>query len=177
MEPRVDYSAPWGTSVRWITGVVIFGVLALGIFLTGISASRSPERMGIVLTFSVVVLIFGGTAACAVRGYRLVPGGLEIRRPGWTTRISLTGLIRAEKAPGLFRGLGMKVGSGGFVGFIGWFWTRSEGWFRAWVTDPARSIRLRFPDRVVVVSPDDPDAFLAALHRVRSLPANPERLR
>jgi hypothetical protein len=133
--------------------------------------------VGVGLTFLFVVLIFGGTAGFAVRGYRLVPGGLEIQRPGWTTRISLAGLSQVEKAPGLFQGFGMKVGSGGFLGFIGWFWTRSEGWFHAWVTDPKRAIRLRFPNRVVVVSPDDPDAFLAALQRLRSLAVNPERLR
>ncbi|MBN9689658.1 MAG: hypothetical protein J0M24_05415 [Verrucomicrobia bacterium] len=176
MEPRVEYSAPWGRSVRWITGLVTGGILVLGVTLL-VLTDRPQNQVAVGLTFLFVVLIFGGTAGFAVRGYRLVPGGLEIQRPGWTTRISLAGLSQVEKAPGMFQGFGIKVGNGGFLGFVGWFWTHSEGWFRAWVTDPKRAIRLRFPDRVVVVSPDDPDAFLVALQRLRSFSVNSERLR
>lgn len=163
--------------MRWITGLVTGGILVLGVSLLGVFSDRPQDQVGVGLAFLLIVLILGGTAGFAVRGYRLVPGALEIQRPGWTTRISLEGLRQVEKAPGMFQGFGMKVGSGGFLGFIGWFWTRSEGWFHAWVTDPKRAIRLRFANRVVVVSPDDPDAFLAALQRVRSLAVNPERLR
>lgn len=175
MKPRVEYSAPWGRSVRWITGLIAFGILGLGVILTGLVSGRPGEQAGLGATFALVVLIFGATAVFSVRGYRLVPGGLEIRRPGWTTRISLSDLTQVERAPGMFRGFGIKLGNGGFMGFIGWFWTSSEGWFRAWVTDPARSVRLRLRDRVVVVSPDDPEAFLAAIHG--SVSTNSERLR
>ena len=51
----------------------------------------------------------------------------------------------------------------------GCFWNRKLGRYRAYVTDPKRAVVLRFDDRVVVVSPDCPAEFVAAVSKTRGL--------
>ena len=43
------------------------------------------------------------------------------------------------------------------------------GRFEAYATDPGRSVVLRFPGRVVVVTPDEPNAFVDTIDAARGL--------
>ncbi len=67
------------------------------------------------------------------------------------------------QAPTAMAGSLRIAGNGGLFSFTGWFWSRRLGRYRAFVTDPARSVVLKFSDRTVVVSPDVPEEFVAAL--------------
>ncbi len=49
---------------------------------------------------------------------------------------------------------------GGLFSFTGSFRNKALGAYRAFVTDPHRTVVLRFPKRTVIVSPDSPEAFL-----------------
>jgi len=60
----------------------------------------------------------------------------------------------------VLRGSIRLFGNGGFFSFTGVFQSRKLGRYRAFVTDPARCVILRFTGRVVVVSPADPEAFI-----------------
>jgi hypothetical protein len=111
----------------------------------------------------VVVLIFGITSLFAVRGYRITPHELGVRRLLWWTRLSLRDLRAAEVDPEAMKGALRKAGNGGYLALTGWFWSRRLGHFRALVTDPQRGVVLRFKERLLVVSPEDPEAFVQAL--------------
>ncbi len=169
MIPRLAFSAPWGRAIRIITPLTVILVLAvtLGLVAAAMFDPRTP-RWALLLglaTCGGVLLIPG---VFLVRGYRLEGGDqLVILRPLYVTRVSLSGLHGAEARPEAFKGMVLRVGNGGYGGFIGWFWNRSLGGFRAWVTDPERSVLLRFTDRQVMISPDDPAAFIAALEWLR----------
>lgn len=175
METRVCFTAPLGRSVRVVTlltTVLVLGVLgvltatvlgALGFGGTQQGGGSSSPPLEVVLVWMAVLLLLPVTSLFAVRGYEVVPDAVLIRRPGWTSRVALTGLVGVEADSQTFRGVVFRAGNGGVLGFVGWFWSRRLGWFRAWVTDPARCVRLRFRDRCVVLSPDDPEAFLEAL--------------
>jgi hypothetical protein len=164
MEMRTHFDAPLGRSV-WIVTVLTFlvGLTALGFAGSNLGDWPSETAWTATWVWIAVLLLLPVTALFAVRGYDVVPDAVLIRRPGWTSRIPLTGLVGVEVDPQAFCGVVFRAGNGGVLGFIGWFWSRRLGWFRAWVTDPARSVRLRFRDRCVVLSPDDPEAFLRAL--------------
>ena len=56
-------------------------------------------------------------------------------------------------------------GIGGLFGYIGRFRNRRIGGYTAYVTDALNSVVLRFPDKTFVLSPDDPQAFVAELER------------
>jgi hypothetical protein len=55
------------------------------------------------------------------------------------------------------------LGNGGFFAFTGYFRNKELGAYRAFMTDRRLAVVLRFPDRVIVVSPDRPEDFVSAI--------------
>jgi hypothetical protein len=62
-------------------------------------------------------------------------------------------------------------GNGGLFSFSGWYRSKRLGVFRAYVTDLNRTVVLTFPRRKIVLSPDQPEAFVEALRHYRRLGA------
>jgi hypothetical protein len=56
-------------------------------------------------------------------------------------------------------------GNGGAFSFTGWYWSKSLGFYRAFVTDLNRTVVLRFEKKTVVVSPGEPEDFAEALNQ------------
>jgi hypothetical protein len=105
-------------------------------------------------------------AICAllgVRGYVVTPDEIQIRRPLWSTNLPRAGLQSATVDHDALRGSIRLFGIGGLFSFTGLFRSPRLGRYRAFVTDPGRTVILRFADRVVVVSPADPQAFIRDL--------------
>jgi hypothetical protein len=96
-----------------------------------------------------------------VRSYAIEPNVLAIRRLLWTTRLPLAGLQSAEVSPNVMRGSLRLFGNGGMFSITGLFRNRALGNYRAFVTDLTRTVVLRFPKRTVVVSPENPERFVA----------------
>jgi hypothetical protein len=150
-------------------------LLVVGLVLAAAAADPGGgPAWALALAVGMPLAVLAGPALFAVRGYRLdaAADALLVRRPGRETAVPLAGLQAATARPDAFRGTLMKAGSGGYLGLFGWFWSRPLGAFRAWVTDPARGVLLTFPDRRVVVSPDDPAAFIQAVTRLKALPGH-----
>jgi hypothetical protein len=81
----------------------------------------------------------------------------------WTTRLDRNGLKSAEFVPKAMNKSLRTCGNGGGFSFTGWYWSKSLGFHRAFVTDLNRTVVLRFGTRTVVVSPDDPEDFVRDL--------------
>ena len=56
-------------------------------------------------------------------------------------------------------------GNGGLFSFTGFYWSKRLGPFRAYVTNHRHCVVLRLAGKTVVMSPDDPEAFMRALLR------------
>jgi hypothetical protein len=56
-------------------------------------------------------------------------------------------------------------GNGGAFSFTGWYWSKSLGFYRAFVTDLNSTVVLRFGKRTVVLSPEDPEDFVSEMKR------------
>jgi hypothetical protein len=134
------------------------------------AASCSLGRWG-PLTFrwlgAVPLLIVGGCALFAVRGYTITGDSVVIHRPLWNTRLPLSGLTEARFEPKAMQGSIRTFGNGGLFAFTGFYRNNSLGNYRAYVTDPARTVVLRFMDRTVVLSPDMPEEFVRELRTSR----------
>ena len=103
-------------------------------------------------------------ALFAIRGYSITPDAILIHRPLWVTRLPRTGLESACFQPNAMRRSIRTFGNGGFFSFSGFYWNKGFGAYRAWVTDPSRTIVLRYrPKRTVLLSPAAPDQFLRDL--------------
>ncbi|RMH49889.1 MAG: hypothetical protein D6685_18690 [Bacteroidetes bacterium] len=156
---RHHFEAPWGSRLTLITLVVM--LILVGVSLLVPVWSRY-------LLLAIVV----ASAAFAVRGYRLEDGILYILRPGWSTRIDLSGLTHVVIAPEVMRWSLRLFGNGGLFSYTGLFHNRRLGTYRAYVTDQRRTVVLHFRDaRPVVLSPDDPEAFVHALEAMLADPA------
>ncbi len=156
----MNFTAPWGRSVKLITITVVTGLLAL-VAIGLAMADYGTAWLVAMVALPLVILL--GTAPFMVRGYRLEGDQLRVRRLGWTSAVSLAGLQSAAIDGEAMKSSLRVFGDGGVFGFVGYFRGSRLGPYRAWVTDRSRAVVLRFPDRVVVVSPGDPETFVARL--------------
>jgi Bacterial PH domain len=79
-------------------------------------------------------------------------------------RYPLENLVEAVRDPKVLCWAFRKFGNGGLGSIRGRFWSRRLGSFEAFLTDTRDAVILRWPDRVVAVSPADPEFFI---HRAR----------
>ena len=151
-----EFGAPWGRALAGVsTGVVVL-FLALGVLGISGSAGFWTALMPILLLLAIPFM---------VRGYALVDGMLLIRRPGWDTRIPLDGLQSVEALPNAMGRSIRLCGNGGLFSITGLYRNKRLGNYRAFVNDLSRTVVLRFADRTIVVSPDDPQGFVEELTR------------
>lgn len=161
----VTFSAPWGTSLRVASvGIVLFlfGILWLISLFAGQSLFSPP--LANLLLFPLLVV--AAAAPFMVRAYRLENGKLDIVRPFWVNSFRLDELESVEMDHNAMKKSIRIFGNGGLLSITGLHWNKKLGRYISYANDPARAVVLRFHDRVIVVSPDDPNRFeqLVAQH-------------
>lgn len=151
------HAAPWG---KVLIGTTLFASL----ICVGVSIMMWAQVGGIggptawVAALPLVVVAI--SALFVIRGYAVTADEILIRRSFWSTHFDRNRLQSATVDPGALRGSIRLFGNGGLFSITGLFRSRALGRYRAYITDPARTVILRFADRVVVVSPADPEAFV-----------------
>ena len=144
------FHAPWSAKL-WATTIAFLGILAI------VALSAGPPAAWGMLAIAI------GAATFMVRGYSVIDGRLLVHRLGWSTKFDLAELTEAEYSPGATLGSVRVMGVGGLFGFIGRFRNEPLGMYRAYATDGANTVVLDFGGSKVVVTPDDPTAFVAAI--------------
>lgn len=160
------FKAPWSTSLKVITTLGTVALIGSSVVVAfAMMSTQEPSRPGHLeqLLALLPILILGGAAPFAVRGYTITPVAIEIRRTMHTTRLPRAELRAARIDPRATRGSIRLFGNGGLFSFTGLFRNAALGNYRAYLTDPHRAVVLWFSGRTVVVSPDDPQAFVDEL--------------
>lgn len=155
-----EYAAPWG---KLLVGMTAFATLVcMGVSVAialnpaeGPGAERITRGAAILPMLVLVIALF-----FMVRGYVVTADEILVRRLLWSTRFERAKLQSASIEPDALRGSIRLFGNGGLFSFTGVFRSPRLGRYRAYLTDPARTVILRFADRIVVVSPEDPEAFV-----------------
>ena len=155
------FDAPWSKTLIFIT-VLSCGV-AVGIVLLAGFIDPPKEDWVRWLVMGLAIVGLPLSALFGIRGYQLEGRQLLINRPLWNTAIPLDELRETTTDPDAMRGCIRLCGDGGLFSFTGWYRSKRLGTYRAFATDPARSVVLTFPRRTIVVTPADPDAFVQAL--------------
>jgi hypothetical protein len=156
--------------VRGLTGLLI----ALPIAMAATAwAGAGPARAVLGLTAAFVALVYLAVWGWwRPRRFELDADGLRIVWP-WRTRwVPAHELGAAEEIDvrELRRRYGfvVRVGAGGLWGVFGWLWS-SKGWLEVYASRHDRFVLVaRAGAQPLLISPDDPGAFLArlgALHR------------
>ena len=171
-EPNtLHFSAPWGRTLRWLSILTTFACLAAS--ATGLAFQLAPQvpLWARVLHIGMPLFILLGSAPFMIRGYTVTAETLLVHRLFWDTAIPLRGLIRADPHANVMHRSWRTCGNGGLYSFTGWYWNKPLGHYRAFVTDLTNTVVMRFAHRTVVISPETPDAFVAALSpRLRDAP-------
>ena len=151
---RQHFKAPWGTKLWVMTaGVLAILVVAL-VTVKGWAALLLVAIVGLALAF-------------AVRGYSVQDGQLLIHRLGWATKFDLSELLSVEFSPRATIGSIRTMGIGGLFGFVGHFRNEILGSYRAYATDEENTVILDFSGEKIVVTPDSPVEFVAAVEAAR----------
>jgi hypothetical protein len=114
------------------------------------------------LAWLPLALVFG-CALFTIRGYTITPDAILVHRLFWATRLPRAGLQSARVDPRAIRWSIRTCGNGGFFSASGFYWNKSLGFYRMFLTDPRRAVVLKFARRTIVVSPDPPDEFVREL--------------
>ena len=167
---RTTFRAPWGRSLLIGSIVQVVFLLAVGaapVFFAALDPEPGPRKWLVALLGVAIPLVILAVAArYAVRGYTVTDDAIRVHRLGWSSSLPLDQLESATVSPYAMRRSRSELANGGLFSYTGGFHNAVLGSYRAFVTDPARTVVLRFRDRaggnrVVVMSPDDPDAFVA----------------
>ncbi len=169
----IIYQAPWGKPLIVISSLLmvlcVVNVVAFRLLLP-----EEPPGMVLLAQWTLPVIVL----CCLpfmIRGYAITEDAILIRRLFWTTRLDRAGLKSAEAIPKAMNKSLRTCGNGGGFSFTGWYWNKSLGFYRAFVTDLNRTVVLRFEKRTVVVSPDEPEEFVAELSQENRIAATGDR--
>jgi hypothetical protein len=156
------HRAPLDGIVLAVTALCAIPVGAIAAVIAWRTLTTPADGWAIVVFVAAAGLLFG-TWATSPTAYRVEPDRLVVERPLGEIVYPLAGL--ATVTPHERWGLAIRVGNGGLFGITGWFWSRSLGWFRVHARKVRGAVLLRWPDRRVVVMPEDRDAFIRDVER------------
>ncbi len=95
----------------------------------------------------------------------MVEAELQVELPFRTARFPLEGLKDVTPDREALRGARKIIGNDGLRAISGRFRSKRLGRFHAYVTDGERAVVLRWPDRCVVISPDQHSLFIETVRK------------
>jgi hypothetical protein len=156
------FRAPWSLPLILIsalgTGVCL--AASVGVWLPWWRHHGPPTAAWVAF---LPLLIVVGCAPFTVRGYTITDTAVLVHRLFWATRLPRAGLLSVYFEPKAMRWSIRTFGNGGMFSFTGHFRNRALGAYRAYVTDPQRTVVLCYADKKIVVSPDQPEEFTREL--------------
>lgn len=156
----MEFNAPWSDTLRMMSlggSVLVLGVAALAM------RKRSAWLRGTVLLVAAAFLV--ASWGFAPSGYRVEAQALTVERPLGDVVIARAAVKSArsfEEADS--EGMSRTGGNGGLFGYYGKFKSDRLGEHTWYVTDTGRRVVVETQDGAVVVSPDDPAKFIAAVN-------------
>jgi len=160
--PPGSFTAPWSPGLMATTLFASLVCLAVFVMMLPGMLQNGPSS-GAFWVGLLPLLVPLASALFMVRGYRIEAGTLKVARLLWQTSIPLSGLTAVDIIPQAMQGGTKTLANSGLFAYCGRFFNPSLGAYRALVTDPGRTVVLRFGTRVLVVSPDRPEAFVSTL--------------
>ena len=161
------FNAPWGRSLKLATGLclaIVFGIFLVGLVIEPKNVAYWRIGMLWIPTGLLVVSYF-----FSIRAYEILESKILVHRVGWKSTIGLADLESVQVDPTAMSKSIRLFGNGGLFCFAGIFRNHKLGRYRAFATSPKNSVILRFPNRTIVVTPEDPNGFTELIKSRRSL--------
>jgi len=159
-----SYAAVLGTRQRLVAGILGIGVgigVPFALSVVFLAQTGDPEFLIFPLPFLGAIWFAQGLAPA---GYTLGDDALVIERR-WMPRAIPYGAIRGvDRRPRPIGGA-LSLGFNSLFGSHGTRWNRRTGFHYLAIANTRDLVYLETPRGLVVLSPDQPDAFVAELHR------------
>ncbi|QDE38342.1 hypothetical protein FIV34_03565 [Luteibacter pinisoli] len=152
------FATTMSNTVRWIgITTVVLVIMAIAVVMS----RDAPATLGVPLA-GILTLALALSYALSPLRYEMGGGRLVIRRQVGRTTVELRGaIIHADTDA--FNGLVRVFGNGGFFAFDGLFYSRRLGMVKVASRHRDHGVLIQPPSgRKILVSPDDPEAFIAA---------------
>ncbi|MFC1841136.1 PH domain-containing protein [Thermodesulfobacteriota bacterium] len=166
MSTNVVFRAPWGRSLKITTTIVVGILIVIPIigFLIKLPQTLLLHKpaVGIIVLYCMILIpvtILFGAALFMIRGYVITKDKLFIQRLGWNTIIDLNQLQTVEINPDAINKSTQTFGNGGLFSVTGKFQSEQLGSYIAYVTNPDLAVILKFTNKVIVVTPENPNIF------------------
>ncbi len=155
MGPSSYFNAPWSGQLKIMSFVASAFMLGIPVlqFLPGLGIRNGGQFLWLLPLLVVGISLF------TVRGYFLGQNTLYIQRLFWKTKIDLSNLKRVSVDPEALSDSIRTMGNGGLFAYTGMFRNKQLGSYHAYITDHKRAVVLRFSNRVIVISPEEPQDF------------------
>lgn len=147
---------------RWLafyTGAVVLCCLVF--------AAAEARAGNLVSALGLIGIILLGYAL-SVQGYSVGGGTLFIHRGGWAHTVDLGRLRHVEVSPDAMIGSASLWSTRGYFGIAGRMRNATLGHYRAYATDQRKAVVLEVGDERLVVTPEQPEAFAAAVRAARA---------
>lgn len=151
---RQTFKAPWDWLLILMTSGITLLLLGLDYYTVGIIST--------LVTWSIIL----GALGFGIFGYHIEDGELKILRLGWSKNIDLSEIKNVKYSPHAMTGSVRTFGIGGLFGYVGYFRNSILKSYKAYVTHRDKTVVLTTEDGEIVISPDDPEAFVAAIKSV-----------
>ncbi len=156
------FPAVLGNRQRIITGV--FGIgLGFGVpFLLSVvlvATSGDPSLLILPLPFLGGLWLIQGLSPS---GFTLEEGGVRLERRWLPRLVPYASILDCDREPRSIGGL-LALGLNGLFGSHGWRWNPPTGWHYLAVTNTCDLVYLSTTAGLVVISPSEPDRFVASL--------------
>jgi hypothetical protein len=168
-DPAIVFGAPLDRMTVWSSAAVLV-LLASGeaaVIWAWAAGHGAPAWATALLGLVAVGLpgLVGVLWWLAPRGYRVDPRGVTVVRLGPDVRVAASDIAGAE--PVALTQVIKVCGASGLFGAWGWFHARPLGLCRLYVRRRSGLVAIRRRQGLpVVVAPDDPDAFIEAIHAI-----------
>lgn len=171
----MEFGASVGGQVRlftWLSFAIVGAAVLLDIALALGLRVPAKSTWAMALAPLVGLVIVGPVFLYSqIRGYRLIEHELLVVRRGRVNRFLLEGLQSVAVDPEAMK-FSLKIfGNDGLGAITGRYRNVRLGGYRALVTDRDRAVVLRWSDRCLVVSPEHPVEFAAAVRARAGLPS------
>lgn len=164
MQRYMTFHAPWSRKLGYSTLLLI--LILFGASTLGRMTIHHGDLLAAFMVTGVPLLLAGSSSLFVIRGYIITEESLFVQRLFWNTRIDLNTLSSCEVNPAAMAYSLRTFGNGGMFCIAGYFRNKTLGNYRALATDPKLSVVLRFSDKIIVVTPDNPEQFAAALREI-----------
>lgn len=158
--------APAGARVRLATLVsavlVVLATLVVAVLM--IRDRQPPPLVFAVAGFAPAILGLSWWAT-RIRRYRLAGNELRVELQFRTMRFPLAGLISASPDREAMRHAWKMYGNDGLGAVTGRFRSKRLGAFRVYLIDAEHAVVLRWPDRCLVISPQQHSFFVEAVRK------------